>query len=65
MADNKDIRDGRDCSKIDINDPAEVKYLHQQYPHLSYEEVLDQVRRWGPSREAVKEKLDGMKKDQG
>ncbi len=53
MADNQDIRDGRDRSKIDLNDPSEVEYVHQQFPRLSHQEVVEAIREKGPSREAV------------
>src|SRR4051812_44334605 len=39
MPDNKTIRDGRDRSKIDINDASEVEFVHQQFPHLSHEDI--------------------------
>jgi len=50
MKDNKDSGEKYADSEIDINKYAELEYLHQQYPHLLYEQVVDQVRRWGPSR---------------
>lgn len=53
MADNKDIRDGRDNSKIDINDPSEIEYVHQQFPELTHTEVVEAIKTKGPSREAV------------
>jgi len=51
--DNKNVRDGRDSSKIDANDPSEVEYVHKQFPKLSHEEVLKAIKQKGPSREAV------------
>ena len=53
MSDNKDQRDGRDRSKVDANDTSEVEYVHQQFPNLSHEEVLEAIRSKGPSREAI------------
>ena len=53
MADNKNIRDRRDSSKIDANDPAEVEYVHQQFPHLQHAEVLEAIKSKGPSRTDV------------
>lgn len=53
MTDNKNIHDGRDNSKIDINDPSEVEYVHQQFPGLSHEQIVEAIKTKGPSREAV------------
>ncbi|RYD54167.1 MAG: DUF3606 domain-containing protein [Sphingobacteriales bacterium] len=53
MSDNKQSRDGRDSAKIDSNDASEVEYVHQQFPGLSHQQVLDAIEQEGPSREAV------------
>ena len=57
MSDNKEIRDNRDSSKIDINDPSEVEYVHQQFPNLRHEQIVEAVKSKGPSRQAVMEYL--------
>lgn len=57
MPDNKNIRDKRDSSKIDANDPSEVEYVHKQFPGLTHEQVLEAIRSKGPSREAVMDHL--------
>ncbi|MCW3090930.1 MAG: hypothetical protein JWP81_1999 [Ferruginibacter sp.] len=53
MADNKNIRDDRDNNKIDIHDPSEVEYVHQQFPNLQHAEIVEAIRLKGPSRAAV------------
>jgi hypothetical protein len=53
MSDNKSLRDGRDRSKIDLNDPAEVEYVHQQFPWLTHEEIREAIKENGPSWEKV------------
>ena len=53
LMDNKKSTDGRDRSKIDINDQSEVEYVHQQFPKLSHDQVVSAIKEKGPSREAV------------
>jgi len=53
MSDNKNVADKRDRTKIDMNDPSEVEYVHQQFPYLKHEQVVDAIKLKGPSREAV------------
>jgi len=53
MSDNKNVRDGRDSSKIDSNDPSEIEYVHKQFPNLSHQQILEAIKEKGPSREAV------------
>ncbi len=53
MSDNKNIHDNRDRSKIDINDPSEVEYVHQQFPGLKHDQIVQAIKEKGPSREAV------------
>lgn len=57
MSDNKNVQDKRDSSKIDMNDPSEVEYVHQQFPNLKHAEVLEAIQSKGPSRQAVMEYL--------
>ena len=61
MSDNKQSQDGRDRSRVDINDPSEVEYLHQQYPQLQHQQVVDAIKAHGPSREAITRFLDQQK----
>jgi len=44
MSDKKNTRDGRDSSKIDLNDASEVEYVHQQFPGLSHQQVLKAIK---------------------
>ena len=53
MADNKNITSGRDRSTIDLKDPGEVEYVHQQFPNLKHSQVVEAIKEKGPSREAV------------
>ncbi|MEO6547704.1 MAG: DUF3606 domain-containing protein [Ferruginibacter sp.] len=57
MADNKNISDNRDNNKIDVNDPSEVEYVHQQFPNLKHSDIVDAIRLKGPSRADVMEYL--------
>ena len=61
MSDNKNKQDGRDRGKIDANDPSEVEFVHQQFPHLSHQEVLEAIRTKGPVREDVMQYLRSKK----
>jgi hypothetical protein len=63
MSDNKTIRDGRDRSKIDINDASEVEFVHQQFPHLSHEDIVAAIKEKGPSRQAVMTYLNSKRKN--
>ncbi len=58
MSDNKDIRDRRDRSRIDLNDRRVVSYVRQQYPWFSAEEVKAAIRDKGPDRKSVIRYLD-------
>jgi hypothetical protein len=51
--DNKKVQDGRDRSQVDVNDPSEAEYVHQQFPNLSHEQILIAIKEKGPSRQAV------------
>lgn len=53
MSDNKNVRDGRDNAKIDINDPSEVEYVHRQFPNLAHDQIIEAIKQKGPSREDV------------
>ena len=57
MADNKDIRDGRDRNRIDANDPNEVSYVQKQFPNLPHQEIKRAIEQHGPVRENVMEYL--------
>jgi len=60
MSDNKKMMDTRDDSKIDINDPSEVEYVHQKFPYLKHEQVVKAIKEKGPSREMVMKYLETL-----
>ena len=51
--DNKKMTDKGDSSKIDINDPSEVEFVHQQFPALEHAQIVKAIRVKGPSKTAV------------
>jgi hypothetical protein len=53
MPDNKVLRGQRDRNRIDVNDRAEVEYVHYQFPWLSHQEIKDAIKKHGPDRDAV------------
>lgn len=53
MADNKQSVGTQDRIRIDANDKSEVEYVHQQFPSLSHQEVLDAIKEKGPYRDDV------------
>lgn len=54
MADNnRDLLGVKDRSNIDANDPAEVAYVHYQFPWLSLQEIKSAIKEHGPDRDAV------------
>ncbi|RYY70327.1 MAG: DUF3606 domain-containing protein [Chitinophagaceae bacterium] len=60
MSDNKQTQDRRDDVNIDSNDASEVEYVHQQFPHLTHQQVLEAIKAKGPSREAVMAYLEKL-----
>jgi hypothetical protein len=44
MMDNKKIQNGRDRNQIDVSDPAEVEYVHPQFPNFSHGQVLMAIK---------------------
>jgi hypothetical protein len=59
MTQNKIFKGQRDRSRIDVNDPIDVEYVHHQFPWLSYDEIKDAIKKHGPDREAVQAVLQG------
>ncbi len=53
MSDKKNMRDGRDRSKVDSRDKSEVEYLHSQFPKLSHLAVYGAIRAAGPVRKNI------------
>ena len=58
MADNKDLRDGRDRERVAGNEDYEVNYLAQKL-NVSAEEVRKAIQQVGNNREKVEEFLRG------
>lgn len=58
MADNKDLRDGRDRQRVAGNEDYEVQYLAEKL-NVSAEEVRRAIEKVGNSREKVEEYLRG------
>jgi hypothetical protein len=57
MSDNKEIRSQQDRDRVDINDPSEVEYVHQQFPELEHQQIVDAIREKGPMRKNIMEHL--------
>lgn len=58
MADNKDLRDGRDRERVAGNEEYEVNYMAQKL-NVSAEEVRKAIQQVGNDREKVEEYLRG------
>jgi Protein of unknown function (DUF3606) len=63
MSDNKILKDQRDRTKVNSQEPNKVEDLHQKYPHLSHQTVSDAVKKHGPDKEKIETYLDGFWKD--
>jgi len=55
--DNKKIRDGRDRSKIDVNDRNEINYLKSKFPCFPKWILKQAVMEKGPLRKSVEQYL--------
>ncbi|MDO6430366.1 DUF3606 domain-containing protein [Flavitalea sp. BT771] len=60
MSDNKQLKGQQDRNKVNAREPYEVEDLHQKYPHLSHQTVVDAVKSHGPERKKVEAYLDGL-----
>ncbi|HYO21406.1 MAG TPA: DUF3606 domain-containing protein [Flavisolibacter sp.] len=58
MADNKDLRDGRDRERVAGNEEYEVSYLAEKL-NVSAEEVRNAIEKVGNNREKLEEYLSG------
>lgn len=52
------VRGQRDWSRIDVNDPIDVEYVHHQFPWLSHKEIKDVIKEHGPDRDRVEAFLE-------
>lgn len=57
MADNKDIRDGRDRSQVDGHDPNELQYIAHKYG-VSIEDIKAIISRAGNNRKDIEKALE-------
>jgi len=53
MADNKQNVGKQDDIRVDINDPSEVEYLHQQFPNKTHEQIKEAIKTKGPFRKDI------------
>ena len=58
MTENKIFRGQKDRSRIDINDPIDVEYVHHQFPWVSHQEIREVIKQHGPDRNAVQTFLE-------
>lgn len=61
MAERRTIHGVKDRSRIDVNDPIEVEYVHHQFPWISSNEIREVIKQHGPDRDAVEAALDTMR----
>lgn len=50
MRDNKRNTEKQDSIRVDLNDPSEVEYLHQQFPRASHEQIKAAIKTKEPLR---------------
>ena len=53
MSDNKQNTGKQDDIRVALNDPAEVEYLHQQFPNKTHEEIKAAIKEAGPMRSDI------------
>lgn len=58
MRDSNIFRGQRDRSRIDINDPIDVNYVHHQFPWLTHKQIKEIIEKHGPDRDAVQAVLE-------
>lgn len=62
MIRNEIFRGQRDRSRIDINNPVDVEYVHHQFPWISHNEIKEVIKKYGPDRDAVQSVLERSSK---
>jgi len=62
MTESKIFKGQRDRSRIDINDPVDVQYIHHQFPWLSDQQIREAIKKHGPDRDAVEAALESASK---
>jgi hypothetical protein len=61
VSDNSIFRGQRDRTRIDVNDPVDVEYVHHQFPWLSHAEIKEIIKKHGPDRDAVQSALESAR----
>jgi hypothetical protein len=56
--DNKQYTGVQDDIHVDVNDPDEVEYVHQQHPGYTHDEIIDVIIRYGPMRSDIEAHLE-------
>jgi hypothetical protein len=59
MPDNKTNTGKQDDIRVDLNDPSEVEYLHQQFPSKTHQQIKDAIEKAGPIRADIVKLLNG------
>ncbi len=62
MSDDKKLTGQQDRNRVNSQEGYEVEDLHQKYPHLSHQTVLDAVKTHGPDRKKIEAYLDTLGK---
>ena len=62
MSDSKKNVGQQDRIRIDSKDPGEVEYVHQQFPHLKHQQIVEAIEKAGPIREDVIKYLRNIRK---
>ena len=60
MSDNKNNTGKQDNIRVDLNDPSEVEYLHQQFPGKTHEDIRAAIQSAGPMRKDIEDFLKGV-----
>lgn len=58
MTEHKIGRGSKDRSRIDVNDPIDVEYVHHQFPWFSNNEIREVIQKHGPDRDTVESILE-------
>ena len=62
MADDKNLRDGRDRSRVSGSEEYELQYLAEKL-NVSIDEVRNAIEKVGNSREKLEEHLKGIRRN--
>ena len=62
MSDSKQNVGQQDRIRIDSKDPSEVEYVHQQFPNLKHQQIVEAIDKAGPIRKDVMDYLQKINK---